>query len=98
MTRAEVLVGLRTRIAAAERNGRASTRTAVLPFGIEPLDRHLPGGGLALGAGPEVEQCAAAAVFAASLLARHPGRCCGSSAGATCSAPVSPRPVSTQGG
>ncbi len=80
VTRAEVLAGLRVRIAAAERNGSASSETAVLPFGIEPLDRHLPRGGLALGAvhevagaGPEVEQCAAPAMFAASLLARRPG-------------------------
>ena len=80
VTRAEVLASLRTRIAVAERNGGASSEMAVLPFGIEPLDRHLPQGGLALGAvhevagaGPEVEQCAAPAVFAASLLARRPG-------------------------
>ena len=71
---------LRSRVAAMER-GTARPRTgSVLPFGIEAIDRHLPGRGLALGAvhevagsGPEVEHGAAPALFAAGLLARRPG-------------------------
>ncbi|MGI4802848.1 MAG: ImuA family protein, partial [Janthinobacterium lividum] len=79
-TQAGVIAALRTQIAAAERGGRASGRTSVLPFGMDEMDRHLPGGGLALGAvheiaggGPEVEHGAAPALFAAGLLARRPG-------------------------
>jgi protein ImuA len=56
-------------------------RAAVsLPFNLPAIDRHLPGGGLTLGAvheiagaGPEVEHGAGPALFAASLLARRPG-------------------------
>ena len=79
-TRAAVVEGLRAHLAAVRRNGCASSQTVVLPFGIQSLDRHLPGGGMALGAvhevagaGPEVEHGAAPALFAASLLARRPG-------------------------
>jgi len=39
---------LRARIRRLE--GAAGRRRLVLPFGIKALDRHLPGGGLALGA------------------------------------------------
>ena len=75
------LSALRAQISALERGGaKHPAGTAVLPFGIEAVDRHLPGGGLALGAvhevsaaGPEVEQGACAALFAAGLLARRPG-------------------------
>ncbi|MCQ8241651.1 hypothetical protein [Rhizosaccharibacter radicis] len=68
------LAGLRAVVAALERGwGTGETRPdAVLPFGLPCLDDHLPGGGLTLGAvheiaagGPEVEQGAAAAAFAA---------------------------------
>src|SRR5690348_1631534 len=52
----------------------------VLGFGIEAIDRWLPGGGLALGAVHEIceqgtDGCRAslAALFAASILARLPG-------------------------
>ena len=38
---------LRDRIATIESNGRRAH--GVLPFGIDPLDRKVPGGGLALG-------------------------------------------------
>ena len=74
------LASLRARIAALERSGGGHRAATVLPFGLPALDDRLPGGGLALGAvhelaagGPEVEQGAAAALFAAGLLARHPG-------------------------
>src|SRR6185503_3729523 len=58
------------------------TRHGVLPFGVEAIDRALPGGGLALGAlheilgaGGDEEDGAAAAGFTAGILARltpHP--------------------------
>ena len=75
------LSALRAQVAALERgSSQHSSKGAVLPFGMEALDRHLPGGGLSLGsvhevsaAGPEVEQGACAALFAASVLARRPG-------------------------
>ena len=74
------IASLRTRIATIERQGSARSRSAVLPFGIDAIDRHLPGGGLCLGAvhelhaaGPDVEVGAAPALFAASVLARRPG-------------------------
>jgi len=53
----------------------------VLPFGIPPIDRHLPGGGLALGALHEVAgggngalDGAAAALFVAGIAARTHGK------------------------
>jgi protein ImuA len=53
----------------------------VLPFGIKAIDRHLPGGGLALGALHEVAgggngtiNGAAAALFAAGIAARTRGK------------------------
>ena len=80
MTRAAAIAALRTRMAAAGRHGRTPLRAAVLPFGIDAIDRHLPGGGLLLGAvhelhaaGPDVETGAAPALFAAGALARRPG-------------------------
>lgn len=52
-----------------------------LPFGIEPIDRHLPGGGLALGSLHEVAgggngalDGAAAALFVAGIAARTKGK------------------------
>jgi protein ImuA len=54
---------------------------AVLPFGVPAVDRRLPGGGLVRGAlhevaggGADVVHGTAAALFAAGLLARAPGR------------------------
>ena len=77
---AAVVAALRTRLAAAERHGRASLQAAMLPFGVAPIDRHLPAGGLLLGAvhelqaaGPDVETGAVPARFAAGALARCPG-------------------------
>src|SRR6266478_4748530 len=55
----------------------AAARRLVLPFGIQAIDWHLPGGGLALGALHEVAggghgaiDGAAAALFAAGIAAR----------------------------
>src|SRR5712664_1756696 len=74
-----VLNALRERIQRLER-GSASHRT-VLPFGISAIDRHLPGGGLALGALHEVAgggnsavDGAAAALFTAGIAARTQGQ------------------------
>jgi protein ImuA len=70
---------LRERIQRLE--GAAGHRRLVLPFGIKELDRHLPGGGLALGALHEVAgggngaiHGAAAALFAAGIGARTRGK------------------------
>lgn len=70
---------LRERIQRLE--GAAARRRLVLPFGIQAIDRHLPGGGLALGALHEVAggghgaiDGAAAALFAAGIAARLRGR------------------------
>jgi protein ImuA len=69
---------LRARIQRLE--GAAARRRLVLPFGIQAIDRHLPGGGLALGALHEVAgggngaiDGAAAALFAAGIAARLRG-------------------------
>jgi protein ImuA len=70
---------LRERIQRLE--GAAGRRRLVLPFGIKEIDRHLPGGGLALGALHEVAgggngaiDGAAAALFAAGIAARVRGQ------------------------
>ena len=70
---------LRARIARIESAGRVAH--AVLPFGEPAIDAALPGGGLALGALHEVAgggsgavDGAAAAMFAAGIVARLPGR------------------------
>src|SRR5437899_7145682 len=75
---AATLTALRQRIRQIE----APARHGVLPFGVAAIDRALPGGGLALGAvheilgqGGDEEDGAAAAGFAAGILARlnpHP--------------------------
>jgi len=61
--------------------GATARRRVVLPFGIKEIDRHLPGGGLALGALHEVaggghgaNDGAAAALFAAGIAARARGK------------------------
>jgi protein ImuA len=61
--------------------GAAGRRRLVLPFGIQAIDRHLPGGGLALGALHEVAgggngaiDGAAAALFTAGIAARARGK------------------------
>lgn len=79
MQKTEISI-LRSQVVALERRSIRHHDDATLPFGIEPIDRHMPDGGLALGAvheiaggGPEVEHGAAPALFAAGLLARRPG-------------------------
>jgi protein ImuA len=69
------LAVLRSRIRRIERPSAAAL--GALPFGVAALDRALAGGGLALGAvheimgaGGDEEDCAAAAGFAAGILAR----------------------------
>jgi protein ImuA len=61
--------------------GASGRRRSVLPFGIKELDRHLPGGGVALGAlhevaggGNDTIHGAAAALFAAGIAARTRGK------------------------
>ncbi len=73
------LCALRARIARIESGGRRPC--GVLPFGLEPVDRRIPGGGLALGALHEVAgggngaiHGAAAALFAAGIAARTSGQ------------------------
>jgi hypothetical protein len=73
----------------------------VLPFGFKAIDRHLPGGGLALGALHEVAggghgaiDGAAAALFAAGIAARLPAGCSGVSPGRICSPRPSRKPGS----
>ena len=73
------LTTLRDRIARIEGAERRSSGT--LPFGLDAIDRRLPGGGLALGALHEVAggaqgatDAAAAALFAAGILARVKGK------------------------
>jgi protein ImuA len=70
---------LRERIRRIE--GPSERGRGVLPFGIKEIDRHLPGGGLALGALHEVAgggngaiDGAAAALFAAGIAARTRGK------------------------
>ena len=70
---------LRERIRRLE--GAAGRRRLVLPFGLKAIDRHLPGGGLALGALHEVAggghgaiDGAAAALFTAGIAARTRGQ------------------------
>ena len=74
-----IVEALRARIRRLE--GAAGRRRLVLPFGIKAIDRHLPGGGLALGALHEVAggghgaiDGAAAAHFAAGIAARTRGK------------------------
>src|SRR5579863_5642246 len=69
------LVALQDRIRRIERPG--ALRHGVLPFGVDAIDRALPGGGLALGAlheihgvGADEEDGAAAAGFAAGIAGR----------------------------
>jgi len=74
-----VISDLRNRIARLE--GDNTPERAVLPFGIASIDRHLPGGGVALGALHEVAgggngaiDGAAASLFAAGIAARTQGK------------------------
>lgn len=74
-----VMAGLRERIRHLEGAERRARR--VLPFGVEAIDRRLPGGGLMLGclhevagAGDGAVDGAAAALFAAGIAARLRGQ------------------------
>jgi protein ImuA len=74
-----IVAALRARIQRLE--GVAARRRLVLPFGIKAIDRHLPGGGLTLGALHEVAggghgaiDGAAAALFTAGIAARARGK------------------------
>ena len=73
------IAALRQQIAAME--GEGGPKRGVLPFGVDELDRGLPGGGLALGCLHEVAgggngavDGAAASCFAAGIAARLPGQ------------------------
>lgn len=73
------LCALRAKIERIESGHRRAC--GVLPFGLEPVDRRIPGGGLALGALHEVAgggngavHGAAAALFAAGIAARSSGQ------------------------
>lgn len=76
MHAASLLADLRTELARIE---GPPVRHAILPFGIEDIDRHLPSGGLATGAlheimgSPDLADDASATVFLAGILARLPG-------------------------
>lgn len=74
-----VIAELRERIQRLE--GHSAGMREVLPFGVPEIDRHLPGGGLILGALHEVAggsngavDGAAAALFAAGIAARTHGK------------------------
>jgi protein ImuA len=73
-----VISDLRERIASLE--GASTRKAGVLPFGVNNIDRVLPGGGLAFGAlhefaggGAGTVDGAAAALFAAGIAARTKG-------------------------
>ena len=74
------LDALRRTIAVLERQGSPKADGAVLPFGVDAIDRHLPGGGLRLGGlhevadvGPGLEHATAAGLMVAGILARRDG-------------------------
>src|ERR687885_87268 len=76
--RQRVLADLRERIRGLEWG--SVRRRPALPFGVAPLDAHLPEGGLArgclhevVGGGPDLAHGAAAALFTAGVLARLKG-------------------------
>jgi protein ImuA len=76
MVQSAVLAELRARIACIEGVG---TRHGSIPFGVDAIDDHLPGGGIATGTlhevagSPELADDAAATVFIAGILARMEG-------------------------
>ena len=76
MHHSTIIEDLRAQIARIEEVG---TRHASFPFGLEAIDRHLPGGGLAAGAlheiagSPDLADDASATVFLAGILARIEG-------------------------
>lgn len=73
------IAALREKVASIESVGRRAN--GALPFGVDAIDRRLPGGGLALGALHEIAggsagavDAAAPALFAAGIVARLPGQ------------------------
>ena len=75
-----ILDDLRQRVRGIERGAASREGRRTLPFDIEMIDARLPDGGLALGVlhqieggGPDLAHGAAAAVFAAGVLARLSG-------------------------
>lgn len=76
MRQAALIAELRARIAEVEGGGRRFTS---LPFGVEAVDRHLPGRGLSAGAlhevagSPDLADDASATIFLAGILARLEG-------------------------
>ena len=76
MRHSSILEDLRARIARSE---GVCARHGSLPFGLDPIDRHLPGGGLAAGApheiagSPDLADDASATIFLAGILARIEG-------------------------
>lgn len=76
MQQADVISDLRAKIALIEGTGVGH---GALPFGMDAIDRHLPGGGMARGAlhevagGTDLADDAAATVFLAGILARCDG-------------------------
>lgn len=73
--RGNLLADLRRRIEGMEGGGQPAP--GILPFGVAAIDRHLPGGGLRLGALHELADAggegAFAPLFAAGILARRGG-------------------------
>ena len=76
MSLSPLIAELRARLASIE---GAAARHYSLPFGIDTIDSHLPGGGIVTGAlhevsgSPDLADDASATIFLASLLARLPG-------------------------
>jgi protein ImuA len=71
---------LRHDVSRLERKTDTKASQSALPFGIDAIDRHLPGGGLRLGglhevadAGPGLDHATAAVLMVAGILARLPG-------------------------
>ncbi len=70
----ERIAALRDVVARIERSAAASDASPPMPFGVPAIDAALPGGGLPLGALHEIAGAdAAAALFAAGILARIEG-------------------------
>ena len=74
------ITALRQKLSELERRGATKAQEAVLPFGIDAIDHHLPGGGLRLGGlheladtGPALEHATAAGLMVAGILARLDG-------------------------
>jgi protein ImuA len=76
MPYAPMIADLRARIAQIE---GVATRHPAIPFGIDEIDRHLPGGGIATGAlhefagSPDIADDASATGFLAAIIARTDG-------------------------